>query len=170
MNIFRWRQQFSLRFNPSADAWSRNLVWLIGEIEKHWESTISDCCGEDRELNSTDSRELKNSWPRIRSQDVAYDLCHIRLTEVLRTEQRAFVTNESTLGRTWEQIVGTISKFTANWMGCSRIYKTTLSQFFKTWQDWACAKRALWGSFRKNCIDCWKKRTSGLGKGWMSAF
>lgn len=153
MNIFRWRQQFSLRFNPSADAWSRNLVWLIGEIEKHWESTISDCCGEDRELNSTD-------WgPENRFGS----------KKQLET-QRAFVTNESTLGRTWEQIVGTISKFTANWMGCSRIYKTTLSQFFKTWQDWARAKRALWGSFRKNCIDCWKKRTSGLGKGWMSAF
>lgn len=44
--------------------------------------------------------------------------------------QRAFVTNKMTLGRTWELITGTISKCTANWMSCIRIYKITLSQFF----------------------------------------
>lgn len=78
--------------------------------------------------------------------------------------QSALVTNKSTLGRTWEQIAWTIYKFTANRMGCSRIYKTALSQFFKLDKTELVPKDHFGDLSVRATYIAGKKETSGLGK------
>lgn len=164
------------------------MVPEVGILKSYWFVRVRKNCETGALANhyqTVMARRNKRSWDLggdRSSQDVTYELCLVRLTDVPRTDPAckmletmwACVTNEIALRRTWELITGTISKCTASWMSCSRIYKITLTRVFflppRTWQDCAFAKRALWGSFRKSCIDMLGKGHQCLRKRWMDAF
>lgn len=158
--------------------WERLWDWCTGSSR---EASVSDCCSEERATFHKCSWALGTHYRYTRPRCCIWSVSP-RLAEVLRTDlaqkrveiQRAFVTNKITLVRTWEVITGTISKCTANWMGCIGIYKITLSQCFLDSPNLTrlsfCQKSTL-GIFQEELHRYAGKRTSGqLEKWWMDAF